>query len=381
MGAREAGAAQQALVAWLTWLAPLLLALVVVAAFLVRPAPALSGTGLGVGLAVAAFVVGVLGRNATTVRASGVHLASVGLALAGATTLVVLQPDGPGAATMLVTVLFVARLLPVRAAVGLLVVAYTAALVAGWATQRGDVAVLAALAGIYGLIYLAFRLREAGEHSRRLLAELARTQHVRERAAGLAERQRVAREMHDVLAHSLSGLVLALEGARMLVERDPGDPRLAAAVTRAHQLGRQGLDEARRAIGALRDAELPGPGGLAELAAGWERDTGVACRLEITGADGEHAPLDAEAGLAVYRVAQEALTNAARHAPGDPVTMSLDHAAGAVALVVETLGDRPEPAPEGHGLTGMRERAELLGGRLEAGPVAHGFRVRLELPR
>ena len=101
------------------------------------------------------------------------------------------------------------------------------------------------------------------------------------RAAALAERQRLARDMHDVLAHSLSGLLLQLEGARLLAVSDPGDERLAGTIDRAHELARSGLDEARRAIGMLRDDELPaarrrggrhrggrrggaGPGGRAE---------------------------------------------------------------------------------------------------------------------
>jgi signal transduction histidine kinase len=387
-GAGNARTAQGALVSWLNWLAPLLLGMLVVAAFLGDPAPAAHGAGLGVALGVVAFVVGVLGRNVTTARCSAIHIGFIALAVAGATALVVLQPNGPGSAGMLVAVLFVARLLPVRAAVGLLVVTFTAAVAAAWATGRDDIAVLVALGVFYGLIYLAFRLRQANAEAARLLAELAHSQEVRARAAGLAERARVAREIHDVLAHSLSGLVLQLEASRMLLARDPVDPRLAAALDRAHQLGRQGLDEARRAIGTLRDADLPNRDGLVDLATAWEQDHAASCHVEITG---EHADLDAEAGLAVYRVAQEALTNAARHAPGDLVTMRLDHHVDSVRLTVETTHPPgspapspprgPAPAPAGHGLTGMRERAELLGGTLEAGPTARGFRVRLELPR
>ena len=98
------------------------------------------------------------------------------------------------------------------------------------------------------------------------------------RAAALAERQRLAREMHDVLAHSLSGLVVQLEGARLLALSDPTDGRLAATIDRAHQLARSGLDEARQAIGMLRDDELPGPDKLAALARSFEADSGVPCR-------------------------------------------------------------------------------------------------------
>src|SRR5437763_5635549 len=113
--------------------------------------------------------------------------------------------------------------------------------------------------------------------------------------------------MHDVLAHSLSGLVLQLEGARLLVARDGASPEVAAAVERAHHLARAGLGEARRAIGMLRDDELPGLERLPALARDFERDTGVPCHVEITGSERE---LGSEARLTVYRVAQEALTNA-----------------------------------------------------------------------
>src|ERR1700726_2047717 len=99
------------------------------------------------------------------------------------------------------------------------------------------------------------------------------------KAAALGERQRLAREMHDVLAHSLSGLVLNLEGARLIAERGNSDPRVADAIGRAHRLARNGLEEARRAIGMLRDDALPGPQRLTELANEFESDTDVACNL------------------------------------------------------------------------------------------------------
>ena len=95
------------------------------------------------------------------------------------------------------------------------------------------------------------------------------------RAAALAERQRLARDMHDVLAHSLSGLLLQLEGARLLALSDPADDRLAGTIDRAHELAKSGLEEARRAIGMLRDDELPGPDQLAALTAAFEADAGV----------------------------------------------------------------------------------------------------------
>jgi signal transduction histidine kinase len=187
--------------------------------------------------------------------------------------------------------------------------------------------------------------------------------------------------MHDVLAHSLSGLLLQLEGARMLAADNPTDPRLPDAVNRAHQLGRTGLAEARRAIGTLRDDELPGPERLPALAEQFAHDHGIACRLTTTG---QPRTLDPQARLALYRVAQEALTNVARHADAPDVELRLDYGASATRLTVENTGREPDPrrpaGDGGYGLTGMRERAELLGGTLTAGPTPHGFRVELDLP-
>jgi signal transduction histidine kinase len=188
--------------------------------------------------------------------------------------------------------------------------------------------------------------------------------------------------MHDVLAHSLSGLVLQLEGARLLVTADPGEARLPGILERAHDLGKSGLDEARRAIGMLRDDDLPGPAGLADLAAQFHQVSGVPCRFTVSG---QAHQLDAEARLALYRVAQEALTNITRHACPDRVEVHLAYEAGGARLTVQDFAASPEPASEpadgtGFGLTGMRERAELLGGELTAGLAGPGFRVELLVP-
>jgi signal transduction histidine kinase len=252
------------------------------------------------------------------------------------------------------------------------------------ATARHDSVVAALLnaillASFYGMLLLAIRLSDANRRTGQLLAELAATREAQAQAAKLAERQRLAREMHDVLAHSLSGLILQLEGARMLAAEDPADPRLPAAVERAHQLGRSGLEEARRAIGTLRDEELPGPERLAELARQFEQDRGVRCEV---GTIGEPRALGSQARLALYRVAQEALTNVAKHADRpERVEVSLAYGPRLARLIVEDFGSGAgAPESGGYGPTGMRERAELLGGRLTAAPTGHGFRVELEVP-
>jgi signal transduction histidine kinase len=154
-----------------------------------------------------------------------------------------------------------------------------------------------------------------------------------------------------------------------------------AALERAHRLAKAGLQDARRAIGALRDdEELPGPELLAALAREFERDSGIRVDLAVTG----RPQLGPEARLALYRTAQEALTNVRKHAHARSVEPRLAGRPQGARLTVEDRAVSghwpPPPSGEGYGLTGMRERAELLGGTLTAGPTATGFRVELWLP-
>ena len=226
--------------------------------------------------------------------------------------------------------------------------------------------------------------RMRAEHARAetLLQELQRTRAAEIEHAALAERARIAREIHDVLAHTLSALAVQLEGIRMLVEQRPGDPAAVAAVERAHRLASEGLAEARRAIGALRGDRLPGPEGLQRLVEELAQATGIPGQFTVAGTP---VALPSEAQLAVYRTAQEALTNIRKHAPAATgVDVQLHYLADGIELLVE---DRAPPTASaatrdgGYGLVGMRERAELLGGTLEAGPLPTGFRVRLWLPK
>jgi signal transduction histidine kinase len=388
---RRARVPQEAVMHWLRRLAPLLLVAFAAAALSADPGPGLTGRALLVSLAAIAFPVGVLGGNAAAARPRSIaHLACVGLALAGGLILMVLQPDGPGSVCVLVGVQFMARLLPAPASIPFLVTAFAIIEAVGALAGQtfGNLAVLAAFAAFYGMLILAYRLAGANREAERLLSELRDSQAARAQAAGLAERQRLAREMHDVLAHSLSGLILQLEGARMLAAEDPADPRLPQAIERAHHLGRSGLDEARRAIGMLRDDELPGPERLPGLAAQFQEDAAVPCELTVSG---EAYPLGSEARVAVYRVAQEALTNIRRHARPARVELCLVYGPRATRLVVEDFADRGtagagQPTRSiageggGYGLTGMRERAELLGGTLITESTPRGFRVELDVP-
>ena len=372
--------------------APLLLGVFVLAASQAHPGPGLRGRSLGVSMAVGGYVVAVFGAlvafgglsaPSTTRPRVAAQLAVAGVVSVSSVTLLCLQPSGPGAEGAFLGTLLFARLLPRRIAFPLLAAAFVLLeVIIGFSGQGlAGLVILGALAGCYGLLFLTARLREANEQAEALLVELEQSRAIEARAAGMAERQRLAREMHDVLAHSLSGLLLQLEGARMLAAEDSTDPRLPQAIDRAHRLGKTGLEEARRAIGMLRDDQLPGPEGLAELAAQFEEERGVPCRLTVSG--DEH-PLDAEARLAVYRVAQEALTNITKHARPDRVELHLAYEPDTTRLRVEdfaaTNGTLQAPTGDGYGLTGMRERAELLGGTLSTAPTCGGFRVELDVP-
>ena len=222
------------------------------------------------------------------------------------------------------------------------------------------------------------RLREEESRAKALLAELQASRDAQVQAAALNERARIAREIHDVLAHTLAAEAVQLEGARLLLQKANGEPQAPEAVERAHRLTREGLDEVRRAVSALRGDQIPGPDQLRELVQKFETDTGVEADFKIEGAS---RPLSAEAQLALYRAAQEALTNVRRHAEASRVEVALRYDETGTELLVQDVGKvRDSPNGRGYGLMGMRERAELLGGTVEAGPTGDGFRVRLWIP-
>jgi signal transduction histidine kinase len=226
------------------------------------------------------------------------------------------------------------------------------------------------------------RMREGKEEAERLVAELRESREAESRSAALAERGRIAREMHDVLAHSLSALAVQLEGARLLARDRATDADVVEAIEKAHHLAAGGLEEARRTIEALRGDDLPGPSRLAALAESFGEQAGVETSFDVAG---EARELSSEARLALYRTAQEALTNVRKHARPERVDLHLRYGEHGTSLVVEDHGT-PQingalaDTGGGYGLSGMRERAELLGGRLVAAPTGDGFRVELWLP-
>jgi signal transduction histidine kinase len=185
------------------------------------------------------------------------------------------------------------------------------------------------------------------------------------------ERRRIARDVHDLVAHSLTVVMLQMTAARLRLQRDPRAAGEMLAET--ERLGRQALVEVRRLVDLLRDDEpaadpLPGAGHLPALV-GRLHEAGTDVRLET---DGDIGQLSASAGLTLYRVAQEALSNAARHATGAAVQVRLEVGEREARLRVRDWGGGAGRAASrdhaGHGLTGMRERAALAGGRCGRSP-------------
>ncbi|MGB7818288.1 MAG: sensor histidine kinase [Ornithinibacter sp.] len=221
--------------------------------------------------------------------------------------------------------------------------------------------------------------RDANERAQEMLRLEAETRRAREESAVLAERGRIARDLHDVLAHTLSGLAVQLEGTRLLAEHTHADPRLVEQVGNAQSLARSGMAGAKRAVETLRGESLPGPGQIPELVEQARLATGAPVVYRVDGEPGVLAP---ERGLPVYRAAQEALTNVAKHAHGAATEVTLTWTAGDVTVEVADHGGTPTGLPSGgFGLTGLAERAALSGGLLEAGPHGDGWRVRLTMPR
>ncbi|MET7687100.1 histidine kinase [Streptomyces sp. NPDC005483] len=253
----------------------------------------------------------------------------------------------------------------------------TAVALALYATANDDVW-LTTLATTAGLALAGYVLRldaEARGNAQRLLNQERAARAAEAESAALAERARIAREIHDVLAHSLSAQLVHLEAARLLIEGGADRDQILERVVAARGMARDGLAETRQALSALRGEMTPLEEFLSQL-------VGTADGAE-TIISGERRPLPAEASQAVRRVAQEALTNVRKHAPGARIRMRLEYGAGQVTLVVRDSGGSPGELTTtggGYGLLGMRERAELLGGSLDAGPDDEGFVVTLKVP-
>jgi signal transduction histidine kinase len=384
------------------------IAVVLIAGLNGHPEPGLTGKRLAITAAIAVYViaaaVGLTPRWAE--RGLAAQAVVISLVGAGGVALAALQPHGAaGLAASLGVWIAAVRLpaLPAAAAGGAIIVALgvTIALTQHPAAQSViAVTLLCLLLAVTGRFIR--RGREGQDQTEFLLAQLQDAREAEAAAVALAERSRIAGELHDVLAHSLSGLAIQLQGARKLAEAEPVSPGLRAAIGRSAELAREGLADARQAVGALRGDRLPTVGQLGALVEDFRRDTGTDVSLLI---EGPPRPLPAEANLALYRGAQEALTNIARYAPGTAAAITVRYGPDRTVLTVENHAGRaeagraeagradagPETAAEhgphvltgaggGHGLAAMRERAQRAGGTARAGPAPGGWLVEVEIP-
>lgn len=360
-----------------------------------RPVPGLSGIAAAVSVALIAYAA------ATAVAIGDRFVDRPGwvqgfvLALMGAAgvVLVALQSRGAtGLAAGAAVWLAITRLSTATGAIlGAAVTAsQSAALVVAGATAPMVVAAVLfnALMGLAA--YLVRTARAGQDRTELLLARLADAQDEQARVAALAERSRIAGELHDVLAHCLSGAAIQLQGARVLLTREHAGTGPVAAVQRASELVNEGLTNARIAVGALRGELLPGTADLPALIDQYRQDLLVPAAYTV---DGPPHPVPAEVGLLIYRCTQEALTNIARYAPGASTAVALHYQPGSTVLSVENRAmpirhptdDRAETVGlrgvgGGHGLTGLHERLQHVGGTLHAGPSPQGWKVELEVP-
>jgi signal transduction histidine kinase len=219
-------------------------------------------------------------------------------------------------------------------------------------------------------------------------AELAAHRETAAEAAVAVERGRIAREIHDVIAHNVSMMVVQAGAAARVMEAD--EPRVRSALDTIADTGRQTVDEMRSLLGILRSGEdaaerapQPGLADLSGLAEGLRR-SGIPVEWRI---EGKPQPLPRALDLSAYRIVQEALTNALKHSGGARAEVVVRYGDGALGLDISDSGGTrngspagPTPGVGGHGIVGMRERVALFGGELTACPTPDGFRVSATLP-
>ncbi|SCE83527.1 Signal transduction histidine kinase [Micromonospora matsumotoense] len=245
-----------------------------------------------------------------------------------------------------------------------------------------DVATSAAIC--VAVVAVGDTVRQRRAHQRDLLAAAGVRADIASRQAVVEERLRIARELHDVVAHSMSLIAVQAGVGAHLLRGDPDAAERALVVIA--ETSRRALVQTRSVVGLLRGGDdaspsVPGLVSLETLVQG-VREAGLSVDVRI---DGTRRDVPAVVDLAAYRVVQEALTNAVRHAPDHPVTVRITYAPTALRVVVGAAGtgeraDVPPTAP-GYGLLGLRERARAVGGSLTAGATADGgFQVCADLP-
>jgi len=226
-------------------------------------------------------------------------------------------------------------------------------------------------------------ISRAAARQMQLAAQLEATRQELAQQAILDERRRIARDVHDFVGHGLAAVMLQVTSARHVLRRDPAAAE--EALRSAEEVGRRSMQELRRTVALLRSDDEPGV--LPPVPRATEipalvdhaRAGGLNVELQMRG---DLTAIDPSVGLAIYRIAQEALANAARHAPQARTRLGVELSNGSVALTADTEGplQTRDNHRTGFGLIGMRERATALGGEFEAGPTAEGWRVNCRLP-
>ncbi|MGY1746097.1 sensor histidine kinase [Blastococcus sp. SYSU D00695] len=316
-------------------------------------------------------------------------------AVAGALTVLgnyALGTPGPGGAQLVGMALLVghaAAVLPVRrglaAAVAATLVVVVAGVTVGPSTWEAVFYLL--VTGVaWGVGVLVRQSRERSRELQVLAARLAGQQEAVASAAAVAERARIAREVHDSVAHSVSVMVLQMGGLRRLL---PDRPDAQEVLRGLERLGRESVDEMRRVVGILRERADGDPAPQPSLSRLDDvldelRRTGMPVELAVSG---EPAELPQLVDVSAVRVVQEALSNVVRHAGAAATRVEVAWAADRVAVTVTDDGRArlpvavPGDGPGGHGQLHMRERVAVAGGRLEVGPVrGGGYRVRAVFP-
>jgi signal transduction histidine kinase len=366
---------------------------VIITVSLASPRPGFaSARGVAVavtlGLSALAWIVWMLtGERSRTSVGSLIVMSAAGGVLAG------LSPNSPALAVGCAAAFSAGVRLRTEVSLGIVAETVAGFLIAGLVAGAPTGALFGypfAFAGLWSVSLTRREFLFRAEQAERTLAETRRAREAETQAAALAERARIARDIHDVLSHSLAAVSVNLQAAAGLLAADslPADnPALAKAIEcieRAGTLTREGMTAARRAVMALRADAGPLADQLSALVSQYRMagDMDVGCTVA-----GTVRPLDEQASLTAYRTAQEGLTNARKHASGQPVALSLSFEPTAITVsVTNPLPPAGQDAGSlaatggGYGLIGLRERAALAGGTLEAGPVAGTWRVALRMP-
>lgn len=353
-------------------------------------------------------VIGTLQRPAADLPVS---LTAFAIALAPSVAFVIFNmkmTPGPLWATWLVSsaLTLFGTSTPIRADFGpallvlmVLVVATLGSVLGGLLAAMSAVAMLLTASALHRLdavvLYLGFigagwLLGYLMRTQRLLLAEQIAAQEKLAEHAAADERRRIAREVHDVIAHSLSITLLHVTGARRALQQDRDVDDAVEALEQAERLGRQAMADIRRTVGLLdnwptkaakptQTAPEPGIDDIAVLVEGFQR-AGLAVGLCVEGPTDHVSPA---VGLALYRITQESLANIAKHAPESKAGVVLDISPVSARLAITNLlpaAVMAAQSPEGRGLRGMRQRVELLGGAIDVGPTRDGWSVCAEIP-